>query len=264
MPHKPQDVYGVPNHPDVPQHKLWPKRKWMNYCHTPRPVRTSWVGLFDRAHPGYSDFVQSHSRGYFLGRPHEEMYPVWYEWWGVWATRGQLVLGTPRGEEADLSVEEAAERIRWNELSDGQGDLRAEIREGFSEAERPGVVDDSMIDDVSGAGVVAAGHVADWRHWVWLITGRNVCPHHHGWIRGLTPGVVRGFLAQTSLCKALGKPFRLLNLQDVWSDDPQIYATEMELMHELLESQFPEVPWFEREITPDNKGLNGGLNLNGL
>jgi hypothetical protein len=89
-----------------------------------------------------------------------------------------------------------------------------------------------MIDDVSGAGVVAAGHVADWRHWVWLITGRNVCPHHHGWIRGLTPGVVRGFLAQTSLCKALGKPFRLLNLQDVWSDDPQIYATEMELMHD--------------------------------
>jgi hypothetical protein len=143
----------------------------MNYCHTPRPVRTSWVGLFDHAHPGYSDFVQSHSRGYFLGRPHEEMYPVWYEWWGVWATRGrkfhdhvtlsshqsaawlglwvdfdrlfvitELVLGTPRGEEADLSVEEAAERIRWNELSDGQGDLRAEIREGFSEVRNPHLI----------------------------------------------------------------------------------------------------------------------------
>ena len=37
-----------------------------------------------------------------------------------------------------------------------------------------------------------------------------------------------------------------------------------QILSQLLESQFPEVPWFEREITPDNKGLSGGLNLDGL
>ena len=135
--------------------------------------------------------------GYFLHGPYEEMYPVWYEWWGVWDHHP--------GTEGSL-----------------------------------GVIDDTKIDDVSE-------DATDWRHWVWRASHRNVCPHQHGWMRQISERVVSLFWKQKALCTFLGTPFRILNLQDVWSQDPQEYAKEMILQKQLLDSQFPEVPWFEKD-----------------
>jgi hypothetical protein len=78
-----QPIYGKEYDIDralLSQHPDWPTVKWNKFTHQIRPMRRSWIREFESKHPGFSEWVQTHQRGYYGGGVTEEMDQIWWEY----------------------------------------------------------------------------------------------------------------------------------------------------------------------------------------